>query len=298
MLTDPGGPIAERYAGLGWLMIGLGTAVFLFVVAFLVIGLFREPSSRARLSENAWLVGGGIAFPLVILVLLLSFATGVLAVGGGDHAVEIEVTGYQYWWEVRYPDDDVTTANEFHIPTGVPVRLTLHSEDVIHSFWVPELVGKVDMVPGQTNHMTIEADRPGVYRGQCAEFCGVQHANMAIYVIAEEPDDYERWLSDMRAPAATPDGALAREGETVFETAPCGSCHTVRGTAADGERGPELTHFAQRRTIGAGAAPNTRGHLGGWIVDAQSIKPGSLMPPVPMSPEELRALLAYLEQLE
>lgn len=298
MLTDPAGPVAERYAALGWLMIGLGGLIFVFIVTFLIVGIVRRPAEQPRISENAWLVAGGIVIPLVVLVGLVSFGTGVLAVGDDEGAVEIEVVGHQYWWEVKYLDEEVTTANEFHIPAGVPVRLTLRSEDVIHSFWVPELAGKIDMVPGNTTHLVIQADRPGSYRGQCAEFCGVQHANMALHVVADDPADYDEWLADMRAPASPPTGPLARAGQEVFETGPCGACHTVRGTRADGTRGPELTHVARRRTLGAGTVTNTRANLSQWVIDAQSIKRGSLMPPIPLSAEEHRAVVAYLEQLE
>lgn len=298
MLTNPAGPLAERLAALSWALVILGAAVFAFVVVYLVIGLFRAPAERPRLSEGAWIIGGGIVVPAVILVVLLAMGTGVLAVGDDGDGLEIDVIGYQYWWEVRYPGQDAVTANEIHIPTDTSVHLNLRSVDVIHSFWVPELAGKVDMVPGQTTHLTFEASKAGVYRGQCAEYCGMQHANMALFVIAEEPEDFEQWVTRMSAPASEPQGALARAGKDIFEGAACSACHTIRGTEAGGRLGPDLTHIASRRTLAAGTIRNTPHELREWIADPQATKPGSLMPAVPLTDDERRALVAYLEHLE
>jgi cytochrome c oxidase subunit II len=217
------------------------------------------------------------------------------AASGG---ITVEVIGHRWWWEVRYPDRGIVTANEVRIPVGEPVLVRLTTQDVLHSFWVPELTGKTDMISGRTNTMTLEAERPGVYRGQCAEFCGLQHAQMIFFVIADPRSEFDRWMADHSGPPALPTDPMLRQGQEVFETQACAACHTIRGTTASGMVGPDLTDFGGRLTIGAGAVPNTRGNLGGWIVNSQTIKPGNLMPPIQLSPDDLQALIAYLESLE
>jgi cytochrome c oxidase subunit 2 len=231
-----------------------------------------------------------------------SFASGRgLTQPSGPAAVTIDVIGHQWWWDFQYrdvtPSDMVTSPNELHIPVGVPVVLRLQTRDVIHSFWVPSLHGKRDLVAGYTNHLWIQADTPGVYRGQCAEFCGHQHANMAFTVVAEPVDAFQTWLQQQRRPAAEPATDLQRRGRDVFLQSPCVSCHTVRGTDAGSRLGPDLTHVASRLTIAAGTLPNTRGHLAGWIADPQSIKPGVRMPANPLPAEDLQAVLAYVRAL-
>jgi cytochrome c oxidase subunit 2 len=212
------------------------------------------------------------------------------------------VTGHQWWWEFEYlhpqPSLSVTTANELHLPVGRPVVFRLQSADVIHSFWVPNLHGKIDLIPGRQTATWLQADRPGVSRGQCAEYCGAQHAHMALSVIAEPAGDFERWLAGQRAVAPAPSTPEQSRGLAVVERGPCAMCHTIRGTAAGARLGPDLTHFATRSTIGAGTAPNTRGHLAGWIADPQRLKPGNRMPPTGLSPADLQAVLAYLEILK
>jgi cytochrome c oxidase subunit 2 len=208
------------------------------------------------------------------------------------------VTGHDWWWEVHYPAQGIVSANEVHVPVGRPVRLVLTSRDVIHSFWVPQLTVKTDLIPGHTNTTWIQASMPGSFRGQCAEYCGLQHAKMAILVIADPPDAFARWLANERQPATAAADPLAVRGRLALERNSCAACHTVRGTAASGTLGPDLSHFGGRRTIGAGALANTRGNLGGWIINSQTVKPGNKMPPQPLTPEELQALLAYLESLK
>lgn len=302
-VLDPAGPAAERIAGLSWFMFVLSGAITLLVLGILLYGLFRrrgpDAGERApRVREPTLIVAGGVAMPVVVLLLLSGLTLAAMAAQDEDGALKVEAVGKQFWWEFRLPDEGVVTANELTIPVGRPVQLTLHSTDVIHSFWVPRLAGKIDMVPGRTNHLTIQADEPGVYRGQCAEYCGIQHAQMAFFIEAVPPEAFEAWAHREAAPAAEPIGELAATGRDVFVDQPCASCHTIRGTLARGDVGPDLTHFASRRSIGAGAVENTRGHLAGWIVDSQSLKPGNRMPPVVLAPEELQALLAYLESLE
>jgi cytochrome c oxidase subunit 2 len=247
-------------------------------------------------------VVGGVAVPLAILVVLfvltLSTLPSVSAPGRGDGDLVVEVVGRQYWWEVGYPDHGLVTANEIHIPTGTPVELRVRTADVIHSFWVPRLNRKIDMIPGRTNRILVRAEEPGVYRGQCAEFCGLAHAQMAFLVVAEAPSVFEAWLAGETGDAAAPASGSAALGQEVFLNSSCVSCHAIRGTSASATVGPDLTHVAGRRWLAAGTIPNTRGNLGGWIVDPQSIKPGNKMPPTNLSGPELQALLDYLESLE
>jgi cytochrome c oxidase subunit 2 len=211
------------------------------------------------------------------------------------------VSGHQWWWEIEYeegiPARHVLTANELHIPIGRPVVLKVTSRDVIHSFWAPNLQGKRDLIPGYTTAIWMQADQAGVFRGQCAEFCGLQHAHMAFAVIAEPEADYQRWLEAMRQPARAPESDAERRGQEIFMTSRCAGCHTVQGTDAHGQVAPDLTHIASRSTVGAGTLPNTPAHLAAWVRDSQASKPGNQMPPNPLNPIDLQALVAYLETL-
>jgi cytochrome c oxidase subunit 2 len=238
----------------------------------------------------------------LIALLFASVVTG-RAIGSlrSPDALAIQITGYQWWWSVEYLNDDpslrVTSANELHLPVGRPIAITLKSSDVIHSFWVPTLHGKTDLVPGRDNTTWLRVDRPGIFRGQCAEFCGVQHAHMALTVIAEPSGDFEEWLAAQRRPAAPPSTPEQSRGLEVVERGPCALCHTIQGTSAGARTAPDLTHFATRSTIAAGTAPNTRGYLGGWIADPQHLKPGNRMPATALSSADLQAVIAYLETL-
>jgi len=324
-LLDTRGPQAARIADLWWLMFWLATSVFVLVVGLLAVALFRRRPDRpvvargtpseqlggsfGRFGANALVIGGGIVLPVIILVPLaiLSFRDVVLAaLPGRPPALTVEVIGRQYWWEVRYPDHQVVTANEIQIPVGEPVRLVLRSGDVIHSFWIPQLMGKLDMTPGREDETWVQADEPGVYWGQCTELCGLQHAHMAFVVVASEPGQFETWLEAQRHPAVEPADPLARRGAQVFARAGCIACHTVRYGQAGrpvvggqaGIPGPDLTHVASRRTLAAGTLENNRGNLAGWIANPQALKPGNLMPVVPLDGESLLALVAYLESLK
>ena len=203
-----------------------------------------------------------------------------------------------WWWEVRYPQQQITTANELHIPVGRPVRLELTSADVIHSFWVPRLNGKRDMIPGLKTIFWIQADEPGVYRGQCGEYCGTQHANMAFEVIALESAEFDEWLAQQTSAKSPPRSEAAERGGEVFQSAGCAQCHAIQGTDATGTAGPDLTHVGGRRMIGAALLPNTRGNLSGWIADPQGIKPGVKMPRTYLAADELQDLVTYLEGLK
>ena len=249
-------------------------------------------------------LAGGLVFPAIVLLGLFVYVMVVLAEvdrPAPDGALTIEVIGRQFWWEVHYYDGNgrhlLETANEIHIPTGQEIRVRLRSPDVIHSFWVPRLAGKLDMIPGRTNEYAISADSAGTYRGQCAEYCGVQHAKMSMLVIAEPPGDFSNWAARQAANAAPAPDSLAARGARVFAASACAACHAVRGSTATGDLGPDLTHVASRRTLAALAIPNTRGHMGGWIVNPQAIKPGANMPAVPLTREEFEAVLAYMMSL-
>jgi cytochrome c oxidase subunit 2 len=304
---DPQGPVAETIANLWWVMLALGAAIFLLVVVLLGVGLFRERKSAESESEagerpfRSWLVGGGIVLPVVALVIVLVatiIAMRDVGTGAPSGALRVEIVGHQWWWEIRYPDEGITTANELHIPVGRPIALQVTSGDVIHSFWVPRLAGKIDLLPEETNTLVMEANEPGEHRSECAEFCGLQHAQMALIVVAEPADRFASWVSDQRRPAAEPADVTAELGAQLVVDGDCASCHAIRGTSADGNAGPDLTHFASRPTIGAGAVRNTSANLARWIENPHAIKDGVKMPAPELSDEQFDAVLAYLEMLE
>jgi len=240
------------------------------------------------------------ALTLVALTISSEVAGRGLSKPSGPGAITVDVIGYQWFWDFRYhdvtPSDWVSSPNELHIPVGVPVVINAMSRDVIHSFWVPQLHGKRDLIPGFTTTTWIQADTPGVYRGQCAEFCGHQHAKMAFAVIARPLAEFQRWIQRQRQ-AATPPTAATRRGHDVFMSTTCVTCHTIRGTQAGSRVGPELTHVGSRRTIAAGTLSNSRDHLRQWVRDPQAIKPGTRMPASRLSDDDLRAVVAYLESL-
>ena len=251
---------------------------------------------RARL---LWI--GGIIGPAIILLLLL-IASGRVAASTAHierpGELVIEVTGHMFWWEVHYPQHDVTTANEIHVPVDRPVRLRLHSEDVIHSFWIPRMHGKIDTIPGQENWLSFEPTETGTFRGACAEFCGIAHAQMVALLEVQTQEDFDAWIDQQAADATPPQTPTAEDGARVFIEAGCAACHVVRGTEAVGGVGPDLTHLASRETLASGIVPNDREHLEELIVDPWTVKPGIRMPPTHLDPDELEALLDYLEGLE
>jgi cytochrome c oxidase subunit 2 len=304
---DPASDASRDVAALWWVMFAISAVVVAVVAMLVVVASVRDRGGRAR---RRWLgrrgtrliLLGGVVVPLAILVALFVATVATLpsvsAPEEGDGELAVEVIGRQFWWEVRYPDQGVVTANEIHIPTGTPVELRVRSADVIHSFWVPRLNRKIDMIPGRTNRIRLQADAPGMYRGQCAEFCGLAHAQMAFLVVADRPADFEAWIAREGGDAPAPATESAALGREVFLSSTCVACHAIRGTPASATIGPDLTHLAARRWLAAGTIPNTRGNLGGWIVDPQRIKPGNAMPPTALSGPELKALLDYLESLE
>jgi cytochrome c oxidase subunit II len=313
--VDPRGPQAAIIANLWWFYFAIGVFVQVAVMAGVWLALFRRrrevidardidtEDEPGKIRVVTWLAvaTGAILFAMLVASIWVGRVTTTRP-GPDARPLSIVAIGHQWWWEFRYEGEPAsrgfTTANEIRIPVGRPVIIKAQSRDVIHSFWVPNLHGKIDMVPGRTNVLWFQADEPGVWRGQCAEFCGLQHAKMAFMVVAEPEAEFDAWVEEYIRPRPLPPPHEARSpGEAVFLESQCALCHTVRGTPAMGMVAPDLTRVALRRTLGAGALPNTRGHMGGWILDPQHIKPGNFMPPTPLTPERLHALLDYLETL-
>lgn len=312
-VLDPRGPAAGEIRWLSWVLIGMGLVVYVGVCGFLVMGLLRGHQDRRQRADHTEaeypedakrghgiVVWGGIVMPAVVLLIIagLTFNTLMALSARSDAAVTIDVIGHQWWWEVKYPEYDIITANEIHIPVGQPVRINLTAAGVVHSFWVPQLHGKLDMIPGHTNTFQLQADTAGEYRGICAEFCGIQHARMLFLVIAQPPDEFTQWLETHSQPAAEPVDTSAQQGRNIFLSSTCAQCHAIAGTEAEGRLGPDLTHFASRREIAAGTLANNRGNLAGWIIGPQELKPGNLMPATDLSGADLQALLDYLATLK
>jgi cytochrome c oxidase subunit 2 len=300
---DPHGDGALTVAHLWWLLFWIALVVILLVtVATLWAVVTRRGARPIRTGEaRNVVVVLGVVIPAVILVAVYGVGLrdqNALVHPGSPATVTVDVTGHIWWWEARYEGSTAITANEFHIPVGQVVHFRLTTADVNHSFWVPQLMPKTDLVAGRVNDTWVRARRAGTFKGQCAEFCGLQHAHMDFTVVAQQPADYRAWLAQQAAPAPAPQSALAARGLQVLETGSCASCHTVRGSSARGAVGPDLTHLATRSRIGGEAIPNTRGYLGGWILNSQAVKPGNKMPPQSLSPEDLQAVLAYLEPRE
>ena len=305
---DPRSPPAREIADLWWWMLAAAAFVLLGALALLFVGWRRrrEPGLPVvgRLGErgfNGLVVIFGMVVPLLALVVVFVVANfSVASVTGapvpGSTAMTVVVTAHQWFWDVRYAGGAVT-ANEIHIPVRTRVDAVLRTDDVIHSFWLPQLNRKADMVPGHPNRILLYADRAGVYRGQCAEFCGLQHANMATTVVAQQPAEFRAWLANMTRPRRAPRTPEAARGEQVFLSERCASCHTIRGTSAHGTIGPDLTHVATRATLAALTIPNTARGLTRWITDPQQIKPGAKMPAVDLGSGERRAVVAYLRSL-
>jgi len=311
----PFGPQAGHVHALWMLTLAVCTLVFAAVLAALLIGLMRARRGNAKTAPDLSTVGrpepgrrhavvAAVAASTLLLLVLIAasiFTDRALARLSTDGALRLEVTAHQWWWEVRYVEpqvaDSFITANEIHVPTGRPVNVTLKADDVIHSFWVPSLAGKKDLIPGRTSTMNFRADREGVYRGQCAEFCGSQHALMAFFVVADPPERYQAWAAAQRRSAADPPPGATMRGRDVFMRSSCAMCHAIDGTSAQAVRGPNLTHVASRGTLAAGSLPNAPDALKRWIADPQQIKPGTYMPATQLSPEDMDALVGYLQTL-
>jgi cytochrome c oxidase subunit II len=307
-MFNPQGPAARSIAELGWFLLWLSTAIYVAVMVALAIVLFRRrqptddsPATTTRLARNVSLAGAGTVVVLIALAVATFAADRGLHSPSAPGAITVDVIGHQWWWDFQYPGasptDFVGSPNELHIPVGVPIIIRAQSRDVIHSFWAPTLHGKRDLIPGIVTTTWIQADAPAVYRGQCAEFCGHQHARMAFQVVAEPMETFLEWIRHQRMPAAEPATDGARRGRDVFMRSACITCHTIRGTDAGSRVGPDLTHSGSRLMLAAGTLPNTRDHLGEWVLNSQSIKPGNRMPPNPLPQEDLQDLLTYLRSL-
>jgi cytochrome c oxidase subunit II len=304
------GPAATAIAGLTWVLLGVAATIYVVVLAALIYAVFHrtrgtlEPGApRGDRAAVVVMVTAGAVIPFVVLTAILLATLHVLAAvlpAPSADALTIEVRGQQFWWEFEYGGQtgSVRTANELHIPTGRRVVLRLNAHDVIHSLWVAPLQGKLDLVPGKTNVTWLQADRPGVYHGQCAEFCGIQHAQMAFLVIAHTPADFDAWLLAEQQPAAAPVDEQARRGERLFVDRGCAACHTIRGSVAFfGKFGPDLTHVASRRMLAAGLLDNGRDALTLFIANPQALKPGSRMPHTPLAHDDLNAIVQYVSAL-
>lgn len=315
----PQGPVAQAMADLFWLMTALGAVVLVAVLALTFLGLRRRrdepvgPLARARVPADPpgvtatlttrWILLGGVVVPLIVIVVVFVATLGAMRAvpaAAPEDALRIEVVAHQYWWEVHYPEEGVTTANELYLPVGRPVAIELTAQDVIHSLWVPALGGKLDALPDGVTTLVLEADEPGEHETECAEFCGLQHARMGLLVVAEPQAAFDDWVATRAEAAAAPAGTAAERGREVFLRSDCARCHAVQGTSeppedrADDEHGPDLTHVASRSTLLADTVPNTPEDLAAVVRDAAAVKPGVDMPPAELSDEELDDLLAYL----
>ncbi len=307
-VLDPASPQQHKISTLFWVMMGVAWFGVALIVFLLALGWLRRkrttlPGGKRERTATALLVALGIAAPIVTLSALFVWSDifvlkATSAPAPSSTRLTVVVIGHQWWWEVRYPGTPAVTANEIHIPVHTLVNVVGRSADVIHSFWVPELNRKIDLIPGRTNRIVLDADRAGRFRGQCSEFCGLQHAHMALYVVAQPPAAFRAWLANMAKGARTPATPLERSGRAVFLNQACSGCHQIRGTPAHARVGPDLTHLATRQTIAAATLPNRKGYLGGWILDPQHAKPGARMPGLTLSGPQLQALLAYLESLK
>jgi cytochrome c oxidase subunit 2 len=306
---------ARQFNTLFIIFLVVSAVMYVAVIAFMIGAIVRRRRAAANTVEEGrhhqsdplmrtgligWgaVVGGG----LVLLAIASFIADRSMASAAANEKLSITVTGNQWWWDVVYNAADnskmVRTANEIHLPLGVPVHIYLKSNDVIHSFWVPSLAGKQDLIPGRENDITITPRQIGIYRGQCAEFCGAEHAKMALVVNVDSYPDFIKWWQHQLQPAPAPATALTRAGYAFVTSRNCSACHAIAGTPASATFGPDLTHLASRRTIAAGAMPMGEGNLYGWVADPQSIKPGSKMPTIGLEPDQLHAVVAYLETLK
>jgi cytochrome c oxidase subunit 2 len=303
---DPQSPLARAIYDLGIVSTVVFALIFVIVTGAITFSIFRfrtrpgEPDPRQILGnrkvEIAWTI---IPFLIVIFLFIITLS----AMNRGDPppapSPDLVITGHQFWWQVDYPVSGVTTANEIHIPAGKPLSVRLESADVLHEFWVPKLTRKESNVPGQPNHIWLQADKPGTYIGQCSEFCGIQHAWMRILVVAEEPSKFEEWQRAQLQPAQAPTNDAAAKGRALFQTLTCINCHAVRGVAgADLRVAPDLTHVGSRRQLASGVIDNTPANMRLWLKSPQHVKPGALMPDFPLTDEQLDQLAAYLSALQ
>jgi cytochrome c oxidase subunit 2 len=294
---------SERIQELSFIMFGILAFVLVVVWTWLVLAVVRY--RRRRESEVKQTRGNLVveiiwtAIPTVIVAVLFTLTlqtTAALSPSGAD--TSFVATSHQWWWEFEYPDGDFVTANEVHVPVDTDIIATMLAADVIHSYWVPQMGGKIDMIPGHPNRLEFHPTRTGTFIGQCSEYCGHQHANMRFLLIVQTAGEFSRWFANQQQPAREPTDALTREGAEVMRTQPCAGCHAIRGTDLSSRVGPDLTHFGSRRTLAAGVLANTPTNLRRWLKDPQEVKPQNKMPTVPLTDRQLDALVAYLESLK
>ncbi len=299
-ILHPASSASGAIAWLWWFLFAVCGAISVIVMVLTVwaVVLPRQENAHAAWKQPFILIAGGV-IPSIILVVILILSVGTQkALESPQTDLTVRLTGHQWWWEVEYPDQQIYTANEIHIPVGKPVRIELLTADVIHSLWIPNLQGKTDMIPEKMNVTWIQADRAGTYRAQCAEYCGVQHALMALLVVALPENEFEQWVAERQQADPTPTTGAEERGKAVFVKAECNNCHRVGEEPAKTKRGPNLTHIGSRQSLGAGILPNDRENLERWIRDPQSIKPGNLMPQTPLQQDDLSDLTTYLESLK
>ena len=304
---------AADIANLFWVMMAVSFGGLALITGLLLFAWLRRGRRGVGADVDdphpgekpSWfvVVGMGVGFPLMVIIALFIVGNWAIinvtqAPAESSTAMTVGAVGHQWYWEFRYPGTKAVTADELHIPVGTRVNLVATTADVIHSFWVPALNRKIDTIPGQQNRILLYSNKVGVYRGQCAEYCGLQHAHMAMLVYVQPKAQFRAWLKGQAAPAAPPRTSLARRGEQAFLSGSCSSCHAVRGTPARGFVGPDLTHLASRTTLGGLTIPNTRDYLARWIADSQHFKPGNDMPDFHLRDSQLQALVAYLEGLK
>ena len=302
---EPAGRAAEQISTLFWWMAGGAALVWLMVMGLALSSIFNRMESGQERRMKILIIGGGVTFPTIVLTVLLIYGLRLLpelTASAPEGSLRVHVTGEQWWWRVRYElpnGGEASLANEIRLPVGEPVQFILDSPDVIHSFWIPALGGKMDMIPGRVTRLALHATKTGVYRGQCAEYCGTSHAWMAFDVVVQEKEEFAEWLARQAAPALGPTDRFTRAGAELFQTHGCGACHTIRGTSAAGVVGPDLTHVGSRLTIAAGTLANEPEEFRDWIARTKLVKPGVHMPHFGMLPDdELDALAVYLESLE
>jgi cytochrome c oxidase subunit II len=296
-MLHPVGPAAQQIATLWWVMFVVYGVVFVLTVALFAVALALPRRDRDG-PGTAFVAFAGLVAPTLILIVMLIYTVLLSRADQREPSFRVEMIGHRFWWEVRYPDRGIIDANELHLPVGELIEIELRSSDVIHGFWAPNLAGKIDVLPDHPTTLRFEIDRPGVFRGQCTEYCGIQHALMAFRVVAHEPEDLRDWL-DARtrtAPAPVPEDPELARGRQIYLAAGCGECHRIAGVSV-ANAGPDLTLIGGRLTLAAGVFPNTAENLERWIDDPQAMKPGARMPPTPLSPAERRALVAFLRSL-
>ncbi len=304
---SPASPQATAIANLFWLIVAIAGIIFVGVGGAIIYATFafrqRPGRTAAQFTGNLPIEVAWTTVPLALLIVIFYLTVRTMVdlqvptfgSSSGD-PVEITVAGHQWWWQFTYPAERITTANEFHVPVGEPVILHLKSDNVIHSFWIPEMNGKLDLIPGHDRTLWFTPAQTGVFLGQCAEFCGIQHAWMQIRLVVQTPAEYAAWVREQQRAAVAPTG-LAAQGQQIFMQQTCPSCHTIAGTTANGIAGPDLTHVASRATLGAGVLLNTPQNMERWLRNPQDVKPGNLMPNSKLTEEQVRALTAYMESL-